>query len=229
MCHTFPFVSVTPGATTGEFPFVDGTARDMTKAEFLTLHHLSEAAYRMVSKSSIDEIKGILIAEHNDVAGTHRESTPRDTLEYMRTQLKRMCSEGGISFPPDTSEITDKARAIIANSTTMTKSVYYARLKLALLPEELWLKLCEVWRKNANFELAGQKRGKGKMTAAAEIQIKPLEAMAAKLSHGTIDSLLDAIIWGGIKVGDLKAHTNAAALKERNTSSIYYVLFIPFV
>ena len=67
------------------------------------------------------------------------------------------------------------------------------------------------------------------MTAAAEIQIKPLEAMAAKLSHGTIAGLLDAVIWGDIKVGDLKTHTNAAALKERNTSSIYYVLFIPFV
>ena len=125
-CHTLLFVSVTSGATTGEFPLVDGKGRDMTKEEFLTLHHLSEAAYRMVSKSSIDEIKSILIAEHNDVASTHREATPRDSLEYMRTQLKRMCSEGGISFPPDTSEITAKAKAIIEKFTSMYKSVYDA-------------------------------------------------------------------------------------------------------
>ena len=196
------------GEETGNFP------DNMSRADFISLHQIGEAGYRMASQSSIDVIKAILIAEHNEVASAHRVSTPRETVEYARDQLQKMCRQRGIAFPPtEAGDVPDATREIIQRVTKMDKSTYFARLKIAMSPEWLWKQLCEVWDKNAKFELSGQKRGKNKV--AAEISIRTLESMGAKLSDGAMGQLFEDLLEGKFKVRDLARRNKIVAIQER--------------
>jgi len=198
----------------------------MTKEAFMELHGLDPVSYQMVGESSLEAIQCILISEHNEVVFEHEPLTPKGVVQYCRAQVWVACAKEDIPFPPKLEHIPESARANIEVLTKMDRSTYFKRMKIALLPNDAWLKLVEIWDQAEHYELAGQtEKGKNKK---AELPIRLIEHLVSKLDPGEVTRIFDDLLEENITTKEVAGRTHLAATqKSLREVFFFYVRFDP--
>ena len=190
----------------------------MTKEDFMKLHGLDQLGYQMVKASNLEAIQCILIAEHNEVVGEHEPLTPKGLVQYCRAQVWLACTKENIDFPPKLEQIPEKARANIEQFTKMDRGTYYKRMKIALLPEELWKNLESIWDLYEHNELKGQ----NPKAVSKELPIRSLELLVSKLTPDEVDRVFNDLLTNTITPKQITDRANLAATQTALREVIFF-------